>query len=110
MGGHFSAGALVGVTAASGGGGGCRIIFSVPVRCATIRAGWGNHAMTRRKPSADRGTQALPRVALAAVLLTGDAAVARAFKVIGAGWDSCGTWTADRRQPPGRQSGHPLEK
>jgi hypothetical protein len=52
----------------------------------------------RGKPPAGRTRPLLARVALAAVLVMGDAATARANTFGGVGLVSCGVWTADRQE------------
>jgi hypothetical protein len=58
----------------------------------------------RRKPPAGRARPVLAgAVVLATALVCGDAAPARAYRSIGSGTESCGSWTASRREvDPGR--------
>lgn len=53
--------------------------------------------MTRRTPPAGGVRRVFARVVLIAVPLTGDAAAAWAYQVLGSGLSSCGTWIADKR-------------
>jgi hypothetical protein len=59
----------------------------------------------RGKAPAGRPGLVLACRVFAAVLGCGDAAPAHAYRVIGAGLDSCGSWTTERREPPVRPAG-----
>jgi hypothetical protein len=58
----------------------------------------GKHMARRRKPPDGRVRPVLACVALAAVLVIGDAAAVRAYPIAGLGFDSCGRWTEDGRK------------